>query len=65
MCFVGLTIDRLSWQTVAMKPNVVSVDLLECGVIVNFSDGLAAFFPAEFLYDHRVDNGIRLLPNEG
>ncbi len=47
-----------------MKPNVVSVDLVECGVIVNFGDGLAAFFPTEFLYDHRVDNVIRLLPDE-
>lgn len=47
-----------------MKPDVVSVDLVECGVIVTFGDGLAAFFPTEYLYDHRVDSGIRLLPND-
>lgn len=47
-----------------MKPSVVSVDLVESGVIVNFGDGLGAFFPTEFFYDHRFDKGIRLLPND-
>ena len=47
-----------------MKPNIESVDLVECGIIVNFGDGIAAFFPAAFLYDHRMDKVNKLLLDE-
>jgi hypothetical protein len=43
---------------------VVDVDLVEGGIIVNFADGSAAFFDAEFLYDHQGDNGNNHLPND-
>ena len=47
-----------------MMPSIESVDLVDCGVIVNFDDGIAAFFAAAFLHDHGIDKGNKLLPDE-
>jgi len=47
-----------------MNANVIQVDLVRGGVVINFGDGIAAFFEAEFLYAHGSDGGNGLLPNE-
>ncbi|MBZ5491722.1 MAG: hypothetical protein LAO76_12400 [Acidobacteriia bacterium] len=35
---------------VKMKIKIVSVNEMEKGILVNFEDGVCAFFEAEFLY---------------
>jgi hypothetical protein len=46
-----------------MNANVVSVDIVRGGMIVNFGNGTAAFFEAEFLYAHRSEGNNILLPD--
>ena len=38
-----------------MNAKIVSVDLAEAHVLVNYSDGSAALFDGDFLYAHRND----------
>jgi len=47
----------------SMHANVVSVDIVRGGMIVNFGDGSAAFFEARFLYAHRSEGNNTLLPD--
>jgi hypothetical protein len=46
-----------------MDATVTQVDLVRDGAIINFGDGTAAFFDAEFLYAHRSEGSNALLPD--
>jgi hypothetical protein len=48
-----------------MNASAIAVDLVRGDVLVNFSDGTAAIFNAEFLYVHRSDSNNKCLPDEG
>ena len=47
-----------------MNAIVTEVDLVEGGIIVNFADGTAAFFNAEFLHSHRSAKGNSSLSDD-
>ena len=47
-----------------MNAKIVSVDLAEAHLLVNYSDGSAALFDGEFLYAHRNDSGNQQMPAE-
>jgi hypothetical protein len=47
-----------------MNSNITSVDLVAGGALINFDDGCAVFFTAEFLSTHRNDTDNRILPAE-
>jgi hypothetical protein len=51
------------YKLASVKANVISVDLVRGGMIVNFGDGTAALFGAQFLYDHRSEGNNTLLPD--
>ncbi len=47
-----------------MRAEVIAVDRVSGGVIVDFSDGTSAFYDVEFLHEHRTSKGNNLLPSE-
>jgi hypothetical protein len=47
-----------------MRAQIIAVDQVRGGLIVTFNDDTAVFFDAEFLHDHRNDEGNGLLPAE-
>jgi hypothetical protein len=47
-----------------MRPRIVAVNQVRGGLVVTFDDETSVFFDAEFLHDHRNDEGNGLLPAE-
>jgi hypothetical protein len=52
-----------SYKLASVKATVISVDIVRGGMIINFGDGTAALFDAQFLYAHRNEGNNTLLPD--
>ena len=45
----------------AEHPRIVFAERLSSGVVVHFEKSVSVFFPAQFLYEHRGAQSIRIL----
>ena len=49
-------------MAIDIQPHIISAERLGLGVVVDFSDGNAALFPASFLVAHRAWYAIDVPP---